>query len=62
MDSNLATLLEDWRAYFLQSRHWYSPAIEPKLKSVREALIIVGRSYFSGGMTPLEKSANNILT
>jgi hypothetical protein len=28
---------------------------------VGETLIIVGRSYFSGGMIPLEKSANNIL-
>jgi len=34
----------------------------PQLKGVRETLIIMARSYFSEGMTPIEKSMNNVFT
>ncbi len=33
-----------------------------QLKGVGETLIIMARSYFSGGMTPIEKSMNNVFT
>ncbi len=59
MDS--VTTYATGKVVLAMSPYHYSPAIEPRLKSVGETLIIVGRSYFSGGMIPLEKSANNIL-